>query len=231
MKQQWFATARATFPAMEPDLPRPLATRRDVTDLQAGHRSPAPDQPGKQRAAPLENTSITNKWADNVNAGWSRRRIRRLNCRARPRRSSCPAGRCWDRRRRLCGMPARSSTGFRSDVPGDDIDGGRRRREVVRRLPHPETAGVGRNRARARAPRVSSEPMEAGIPPVSARCLTPGGLAGSGDLRGHLTGVVSTLSSLSTTNTASSFAGSVALALRLIAWLAPGASDQLSPAR
>lgn len=49
-------------------------------------------------------------------------------------------------------------------------------------------------------------------------------------LRSHLTGVVSALSSESTTKTASNFAGSVLLALRLIGWLAFGASDQLSPA-
>ena len=46
----------------------------------------------------------------------------------------------------------------------------------------------------------------------------------------YLTGVVSSLSSVSTTKTASSFAGRVLLALRLMGWLAPGGSDQLSPA-
>ena len=47
----------------------------------------------------------------------------------------------------------------------------------------------------------------------------------------HLTGVVSSLSSLSTTKIASSFAGSVLLALRLTGWLEPGVSKKLSPAR
>src|SRR5260370_20300879 len=48
--------------------------------------------------------------------------------------------------------------------------------------------------------------------------------------RVYLTGVVSSLSSVSTTKTASSFAGLALLALRLMGWLAPGGSDQLSPA-
>lgn len=43
-------------------------------------------------------------------------------------------------------------------------------------------------------------------------------------------GMVRVLSSVSTTKTASSFAGSVALALRLTRWLEPGVSYQLSPA-
>jgi hypothetical protein len=47
----------------------------------------------------------------------------------------------------------------------------------------------------------------------------------------YLMGVVSALSLVSRTKTASSFAGSVLLALRLIEWVAPGGSDQLSPAR
>ena len=47
----------------------------------------------------------------------------------------------------------------------------------------------------------------------------------------YLMGVVSGLSLVSRTKTASSFAGSVLLALRLIEWIAPGGSDQLSPAR
>ena len=46
-----------------------------------------------------------------------------------------------------------------------------------------------------------------------------------------LAGVVRFLSSVSTTKTASSFAGSVLLALRLIGWLEPGISKKLSPAR
>jgi hypothetical protein len=46
----------------------------------------------------------------------------------------------------------------------------------------------------------------------------------------YLTGVVGTWSSVSTTKTASSFASRVLLALRLMGWLAPGGSDQLSPA-
>src|SRR4051794_39219943 len=46
-----------------------------------------------------------------------------------------------------------------------------------------------------------------------------------------LTGVVNALSFVSRTKTASSFAGSVLLALRLIEWSAPSGSDQLSPAR
>src|SRR5215469_5642842 len=45
-----------------------------------------------------------------------------------------------------------------------------------------------------------------------------------------LIGVVSALSSESTTKTASNFAGLLLLALRLIEWIAPGPSDQLSPA-
>jgi hypothetical protein len=45
-----------------------------------------------------------------------------------------------------------------------------------------------------------------------------------------LAGVVRFLSSVSTTKTASSFAGSVLLALRLIRWLEPGISKKLSPA-
>lgn len=47
----------------------------------------------------------------------------------------------------------------------------------------------------------------------------------------YLMGVVSALSLVSRMKTASSFAGSVLLALRLIEWVAPGGSDQLSPAR
>lgn len=47
----------------------------------------------------------------------------------------------------------------------------------------------------------------------------------------YLMGVVSALSLVSRMKTASSFAGSVLLALRLIEWIAPGGSDQLSPAR
>ena len=50
-------------------------------------------------------------------------------------------------------------------------------------------------------------------------------------LKVYLTGVVRGLSLVSRTKTASSFAGSVLLALRLIEWIAPGGSDQLSPAR
>lgn len=50
-------------------------------------------------------------------------------------------------------------------------------------------------------------------------------------LKSYLTGVVKGLSLVSRTKTASSFAGSVLLALRLIEWIAPGGSDQLSPAR
>ena len=46
-----------------------------------------------------------------------------------------------------------------------------------------------------------------------------------------LAGVVRFLSSVSTTKTASSFAGSVLLALRLTGWLEPGVSKKLSPAR
>lgn len=46
----------------------------------------------------------------------------------------------------------------------------------------------------------------------------------------YLTGVVSGLSLWSRTKTASSFAGSTLLALRLIEWVAPGGSDQPSPA-
>ncbi len=49
-------------------------------------------------------------------------------------------------------------------------------------------------------------------------------------LKVYLMGVVRGLSLVSRTKTASSFAGSVLLALRLIAWVAPGGSDQLSPA-
>ena len=50
-------------------------------------------------------------------------------------------------------------------------------------------------------------------------------------LKVYLIGVVRGLSLVSRTKTASSFAGSVLLALRLIEWIAPGGSDQLSPAR
>jgi hypothetical protein len=50
-------------------------------------------------------------------------------------------------------------------------------------------------------------------------------------LKTYLIGVVRELSLVSRTKTASSFAGSVLLALRLIEWIAPGGSDQLSPAR
>ena len=50
-------------------------------------------------------------------------------------------------------------------------------------------------------------------------------------LKVYLMGVVRGLSLVSRTKTASSFAGSVLLALRLIEWVAPGGSDQLSPAR
>jgi hypothetical protein len=47
----------------------------------------------------------------------------------------------------------------------------------------------------------------------------------------YLMGAVRGSSLVSSTKTASSFAGSVLLALRLIEWIAPGRSDQLSPAR
>lgn len=50
-------------------------------------------------------------------------------------------------------------------------------------------------------------------------------------LKVYLMGVVRVLSLVSRTKTASSFAASVLLALRLIEWIAPGGSDQLSPAR
>ena len=50
-------------------------------------------------------------------------------------------------------------------------------------------------------------------------------------LKIYLMGVVRGLSLVSRTKTASSFAGSVMLALRLIEWVAPGGSDQLSPDR
>jgi hypothetical protein len=50
-------------------------------------------------------------------------------------------------------------------------------------------------------------------------------------LKVYLMVVVRGLSLVSRTKTASSFAGSVLLALRLIEWVAPGGSDQLSPAR
>jgi len=50
-------------------------------------------------------------------------------------------------------------------------------------------------------------------------------------LKVYWMGVVSTLSLVSRTKTASSFAGWVLLAFRLIEWIAPGNSDQLSPAR
>ena len=50
-------------------------------------------------------------------------------------------------------------------------------------------------------------------------------------LKVYLMGVVRGSSLVSRTKTASSFAGSVLLALRLIEWIAPGGSDQLSPAR
>jgi hypothetical protein len=43
-------------------------------------------------------------------------------------------------------------------------------------------------------------------------------------------GIVSSVSSVSTTNTARSLAGCVSLALALIAWRSPGSSDQLRPA-
>src|SRR5262245_43989961 len=49
-------------------------------------------------------------------------------------------------------------------------------------------------------------------------------------VRLYLTYVVSSLSSLSGTKTASSLAGLGVLALRLTGWLEPGGSDQLSPA-
>jgi len=48
-------------------------------------------------------------------------------------------------------------------------------------------------------------------------------------LKGYLTGVVSALSLVSTTKTASSFAGWVLLALRLIEWLAFGGSALACP--
>ena len=50
-------------------------------------------------------------------------------------------------------------------------------------------------------------------------------------LKVYLMGVVRGSSLVSRTKTASSFAGSVLLALRLIEWISPGRSDQLSPAR
>ena len=50
-------------------------------------------------------------------------------------------------------------------------------------------------------------------------------------LKIYLMAVVKGLSLVSRTKTASSFAGFALLALRLIEWIAPGGSDQLSPAR
>jgi hypothetical protein len=50
-------------------------------------------------------------------------------------------------------------------------------------------------------------------------------------LKVYLMGVVRGSSLVSRTKTASSFAGSVLLALRLTEWISPGRSDQLSPAR
>jgi|SRR6185312_5753038 len=50
-------------------------------------------------------------------------------------------------------------------------------------------------------------------------------------LKVYLMGVVRGVSLVSRTKTASSFAGSVLLALRLIEWIAPGGSDQFSPGR
>jgi hypothetical protein len=50
-------------------------------------------------------------------------------------------------------------------------------------------------------------------------------------LKVYWMGLVRGLSLVSRTKTASSFARSVLLALRLIEWIAPGGSDQLSPAR
>lgn len=47
---------------------------------------------------------------------------------------------------------------------------------------------------------------------------------------GYSIGVVRAVSSVLTTKTASSLAGSVVLAFRLIEWVASGGSDQLSPA-
>ena len=50
-------------------------------------------------------------------------------------------------------------------------------------------------------------------------------------LKVYLMVVVRALSLVSRTKTASSFAGSVLLALPVIEWIAPGGSDQPSPAR
>lgn len=51
------------------------------------------------------------------------------------------------------------------------------------------------------------------------------------NVKSHLMGVVRGWSLVSRMKTASNFAGSLLLALRLIEWTAPGGSDQLSPAR
>src|SRR6516164_1996145 len=66
---------------------------------------------------------------------------------------------------------------------------------------------------------------------ISWRYLSDLALRSSHASEDYLTGVVRGLSLVSRTKTASSFAGSVLLALRLIEWIAPGGSDQLSPAR
>ena len=52
-----------------------------------------------------------------------------------------------------------------------------------------------------------------------------------GDDRTHFSkGIVNSVSSVSTTNTARSFAGCVLLALALTLWRSPGSSEKLSPA-
>ena len=81
--------------------------------------------------------------------------------------------------------------------------------------------------------RLYKRAMQAGEPSGLLHSLwfVPCGPLFSTASEAQLLGVVSGLSLVSRTNTASSFAGSVLLALRLIEWSAPGDSDQLSPAR
>src|SRR6185312_1931893 len=84
---------------------------------------------------------------------------------------------------------------------------------------------------------LGSTPGCRGARPPSPCADGPGhGLRPEGEIHGEPPGfqspkgIVSSVSFVSTTNTASSLAGSVSLALALTAWRSPGSSEKLCPA-
>src|SRR6185437_10192977 len=95
--------------------------------------------------------------------------------------------------------------------------------------PHTKTSQDGHRRFTKRGP--SSESIVSLMMFLFRRYLFEGPSFISMRLKVYWMGVVRVLSLVSRTKTASSFAGSVLLALRLMEWIAPGGSDQLSPAR